>query len=155
MQPSKSQKALKILSILSIIGAVLTILVAIFMVFGGGLLSNADLTDTADVAADLAAEGLTQQEAGAMFSIAGALAIFDGIISIVMGILGLGAAKDNQKIMPVWWIALITLCLNVITAVMNLFKGTLFGSGSSAIWSCLFAALVLWLANNIKEEAGK
>ena len=152
MQRSGSQKALLVFSILNIIGAVIALVGGIGMMMGGVLVGTVDPAETAEVVAET---GLTQSEIGVFAGLIGIVLIFSGIISLIMGILGIRAANDNQKIMPVWVLAIIQLVLCVISLITILANGTFASQGPSEIVSVIFAVIILWLANNIKREAGK
>ena len=102
--------------------------------------------------------GLTAEEAGsvgvasAALGVASALIIIGAIVSIIEGVLGLRAAKDNQKIMPVWVLAIIGLVGAVISLIMSIAQGAF---NASSILSLALSGLMFWIANNIKTEAGK
>ena len=152
MQRSGSQKALLVFSILNIIGAVIALVGGIAMMMGGILVETVDPAETAAVVAET---GLTQSEIGVFAGMIGIVLIFDGIIELIMGILGIRASNDNQKIMPVWVLAIIQLILCVASLITIVVNGTFASQGMSQIISILFAVIILWLANNIKREAGK
>ena len=150
MQRSGSQKALLVLSILKIIGAVLLFLVGLLAVLALGTVPEAEM---ASVAAEA---GVSTEEAlGAGFAI-GAVMIVAGIIDLILGILGVRAANDNQKIMPVWVLALISLIFGIIGAISGIVSGDIDGSQiGSYIVSIIVSILIFWIANNIKREAGR
>ena len=74
----------------------------------------------------------------------------------MLGILGVRAANNNQKIMPVWVLAIVQVVLCVISLITNFTGGSLNPQqiGSSVV-SLIVAILIMWIANNIKREAGK
>ena len=152
MQRSGSQKALLVLSILNIVGAVFALLGGLSIMLGGALFGA---VDSSEAASALAGTGVTQGEAGALVGMTGFLIVFAGIIELLVGILGIRAANDNQKIMPVWVLAIIEVVLCVISLISTIAGGSFGSSGASAILSLIFAALIFWIANNIKKEAGK
>lgn len=149
MQPSASQKALKIVSIISIISGILCIILAALAIFGGAMIGTADPATTADA---LAESELTQAEAAGAIGFLGILMIIEGAFELIQGFLGLGAAKNNQKIMPVWWICVISLVLDAMAIVASIINGE---SVINAVTTCAIAAAMFWIANNIKKEAGK
>lgn len=152
MQPSKSQKILRILSIISIIAAVLAIILAAFMAFGGALVTTADPESVTEVAAE---SDLTQAEVGVGILFLGFIMFVEGILSLIMGWLGLRAAKDNQKIKPVWFLAVVSLALDVLALIMSFVNGTFSGENAmSTIVSVAVSFLMFKLADNIKKEAG-
>ena len=152
MQRSGSQKALLVLSIINIIFAVFAILTGVAFMLGGSLFGA---VDSSQATAALSGTGVTQGEAGALVGIAGYIILFSGVIELVLGILGVRAANDNQKIMPVWILAIIQLILYAISLITAITGGSFGRNGLSAIISLILAALIMWIANNIKREAGK
>lgn len=150
MQRSGSQKALLVLSILKIIVAVLAILFGAFTFF---TMSTASMADLSSVAAESGADAEGVLAVGLMV---GGLMLAGGLVDIILGILGIRAANDNQKIMPVWWLALIALVLGIIGIIMSISQGTMTSSTlSSDLGSIVFSLLIFWIANNIKRQAGK
>ena len=153
MQRSGSQKVLLVLSILNIIAAVIMLLGGALMMMGGALFGAVPASEAASA---LAGTGVTQGQAGALAGIAGFVILFAGVIELILGILGVRAANDNQKIMPVWVLAIISLILNLGGLISTVANGTFSGStGASYIVSLILAILMMWIANNIKKEAGK
>lgn len=153
MQRSGSQTVLLILSILNIIAAVLILLGGLVVMLGGAFFGAVDPSEAASV---VAGTGYTQGEAGALAALAGFFVVFVGIIELVLGILGVRAANNNQKIMPVWVLAIVQVVLCVISLITNFTGGSLNPQqvGSSVV-SLIVAILIMWIANNIKREAGK
>ena len=152
MQRSGSQKALLVLSILNIIGAVLALLGGLGLMMGGAFIGAVNSSDAAQA---LAGSGVSQGELGILTSVAGFVVILAGVVELVMGILGVRAANDNQKIMPVWVLAIISLVLNAIGLVSSFVSGTIGTQGASYIVSLILAVLMMWICNNIKREAGR
>ena len=152
MQRSGSQKVLLVLSILNIIAAVLMLLGGLLVMLGGAMFGAAPASDAA---AALQGTGVTQGEAGALVGVAGFVIVFAGIVELLVGILGVRAANDNQKVMPVWVLSIIQVVLYAISLGMIITGGSFGTQGASAIISLILAVLVLWIANNIKREAGK
>lgn len=152
MERSSSQKVLLVLSILNIIGAVIVLLGGLAMMLGGAFIGT---VDPVEASATLDGSGITQGAAGAIAGIAGFLLIFAGVIELILGILGVRAANDNQKIMPVWVLAIIQLILSAISLISTITGGSFSSQGMSTIISLVIAILIMWIANNIKREAGK
>ena len=152
MQRSGSQTALLVLSILNIIAAVLMLLGGLAIMLGGAFFGA---VDSSEAAAALAGSGVTQGEAGALTALAGFIFVFAGIIELVLGILGVRAANDNQKIMPVWVLSIVQVALCAVSLITDVVDGSFSQQGGSAIVSLIVAVLILWIANNIKKEAGK
>lgn len=152
MQRSGSQKALLVLSILNIIGAVLALLGGLALMMGGAVIGTVDSSEAAQA---LAGSGVSQGELGILASLAGFVVLLAGVIELIMGILGVRAANDNQKIMPVWVLAIISLVLNAIGLISTIATGSFGSQGSSYIVSLILAVLMMWICNNIKREAGR
>ena len=152
MQRSGSQKALLVLSIINIIFAVIALLAGLTLMLGGALFGAAPASDAS---AALSGSGITQGEAGAFAGIAGIAIVFGGVIELILGILGVRAANDNQKIMPVWVLAIIQLVLSAISLITTITDGSFGTQGTSTVASLALAVLIMWLANNIKREAGR
>ena len=152
MERSGSQKFLLVISIINIIFAVIGLLGGIVGVLGGALFSAAD---PAEVAESLSGTGVTQGQAGGIVVAAFLFVFLASVVELIVGILGVRAANDNQKIMPVWVLSLINVILYVIGLIMTFVNGTFSTDGLSSILSLIFAGLLFWVANNIKKQAGK
>ena len=110
----------------------------------------------ADLSSAAAETGVAAEELLGVGFILGVALVFGGIIDIVLGILGIRTANDNQKIMPVWWLSLIALILGVIGCIMGVAQGTITGNQiASTVWSIAISLFMFWIANNIKRQAGK
>ena len=145
MQRSTSQKILKVISIISVVGAIIAIIGAVLMLAGGILFAQSG--------AEGVVEGMTAAEAGASVAFAGFFTLVEGLICLLEGVLGLRAAKDSRKIMPVWIIAVIGLAAGIISLVMTVFRGGVDASQyGSLIGSVASSALMFWLANNIRKQ---
>ena len=151
MQRSGSQTALLVLSILNIIGAVIALLGGLAIMFGGALFGA---VNSSEAAAALAGSGVTQGEVGIIAGVGGLVIVFSGVIELILGILGVRAANDNQKIMPVWVLALIGIIISFIGAMSLAIQGQ-FLENPSMVGSLIGSALMFWIANNIKRQAGK
>ena len=152
MQRSRSQKVLLVLSILSIISAVIVLAGGLILMVGGAAFGAADSAEAASV---LEGSGITQGEAGLLASGAGLVIICEGIVELIMGILDIRAANDNRKIMPVWVISIIELILSAISLITTIVNGSFATQSVSVIATLVFAGLMMWIANNIKMEAGR
>ena len=143
MERSGSQKVLLVLSIIQIVVAALALVMGV-MSMAGGALMGADSSVTADVSGAMV---------GSMALMAGGVLLVSGLIELLVGILGVRAANDNQKIMPVWVLALIELLLYVIALVIAIVQGE--GGLLTYIVGIILSLVVFWLCNNIKRQAGK
>ena len=139
---SSSQKFLLVVSIIDIVGGAFVIIAGLMTgILGAGVgISGAQAGLTSSQAAT-AAGGLT---------LITVLAFLSGGFDLVEGILGLRAANDNQKIMPVWILSIVSLVIIVIEIIMSLFQG---GFSFTYILSLIISGLMFWIANNIKQEA--
>ena len=152
MARSGSQKFLLVISVLNIIFAIIGMLGSVGLMLGGSLINLAPASEAANLAAET---GMTTSEVGALFAVGGAFALFGSAIELIMGILGVRAANDNRKIMPVWVISLISLILSIIGIVIGLVNGQFSASAiGSYIGSLVGSGLMFWIANNIKRQAG-
>ena len=152
MERSGSQKVLLVLSILNIILAAFVILASLLTIAGGALVGAVPAEEVAD---SLAETGLTQGQASAAFSAIGLVILIPGALMLLVGILGVRAANNNQKIMPVWVLSVISLVMWVISIVMAVMNGTVGTDVAPNLVSIAIAVLTFWIANNIKREAGK
>lgn len=152
MERSGSQKFLLVISIINIIFAVLGILAGVVGIMGGAFFGAAD---PQEVASTLADAGVTQGEASGIVVGAFLFVLLASAVELIVGILGVRAANDNQKIMPVWVLALIDVILYVVGIIVAIVNGDFSAQGFSYILSLAFAVLLFWVANNIKRQAGK
>ena len=152
MERSGSQKFLLVISIINIVFAVLGILAGITGIMGGALFGA---VDTQEVSSALSGTGVTQGEASGIMVGAFLLVFIASIFELLVGILGIRAANDNQKIMPVWVLALIEVILYAIGIIVTIVNGSFGTDGLSSILSLVFGILIFWVANNIKKQAGK
>ena len=144
MERSGSQKVLRVLSILIIIGAVITLVGAIVLIAGYGFYA----------ASGEAIEGYTAAEAGTLTIAGGASLLVSGVVDLIEGIFGLRAAKDEQKIMPLWILAAVGLGLAALSLVLGFVNGMDSSRLASDITSIVSSGLMFWIANNIKTQAG-
>ncbi len=147
MGRSGSQKVLLVVSVIEIVGAVLSLITGFMFFLGAG----AVLSDPTVVAGS----GIAQDEAAGYFVILSGLLIVEGLWSLLCGILGVRAANNNQKIMIVWIFSLIALVMAVLGIIVALINGQ-FGT---QVWSLLISlvcsGIMFFIANNIKNEAGR
>jgi uncharacterized membrane protein len=151
MERSGSQKVLLVLSILNIVVAVLGLIVGIMAIAGGALFGA---VDSSEAASALQGTGATQGQVAAGVSLAGLFLLLACVVELIEGILGVRAANDNQKIMPVWVLALIGVIISFIGAMSLAIQGQ-FLENPSMVGSLIGSALMFWIANNIKRQAGK
>ena len=149
MEQSGSQKVLKVLSILGIIFGVITLLFAGLAFWG----SSAMVVETEAIS-----DAASNAELAGMTLVLAIASLVEGLLYILQGVLGLRAAKDNQKIMPVWILAVIGLVfgvLGVIAAITNSEPAELMSNLGSSILSLVYSGIYFYITNTIKKEAGK
>ena len=151
MERSGSQKVLLVLSILNIVVAVLGLVAAIMAIAGGALFGA---VDSSEAASALQGTGATQGQVAAGVSLAGLCLLLACVVELIEGILGVRAANDNQKIMPVWILALIGIIVSFIGAMNLAIQGRL-TEDPAMLGSLIGSALMFWIANNIKTQANK
>ena len=152
MERSGSQKFLLVISIINIVFAAIGILGGIAGIMGGAFFGAAD---PQEVSSALSGTGVTQGEASGLVVGVFLFVLLACIVELIVGILGVRAANDNQKIMPVWVLALIQVILYAITIIMSIVNGSFASDGISNVLSLAFGILLFWVANNIKKQAGK
>lgn len=151
MERSGSQKFLLVISIINIVAGVFIILGSLLLTLTGGVIGSA-------MPSDLASAGIDETDARlatAAFSFLGVAGIFSGALGLLEGILGVRAANDSSKIMPVWVLTLISLILNVVGLIMVIINGTFASQALTYVFALVLAALMFWVANNIKNQAGR
>ena len=151
MQRSGSQKALLVISIITIIFAVIGLIVSVMAIAGGALFGTVDPSQAAGA---LDGAGATQGEVAAGVTLFGLVLLIACIVELIEGILGIRAANDNQKIMPVWVLAIIGIVISCIDGVALAIQGQL-TENPSIIASLIMSVWIFWIANNIKTQAGK
>ena len=144
MTVDSARKILNIAAVIHIICGIPMIVIGILGISG---------TAAASVAPEIA-ESLA--EAGPMTAgvimVLSAITLIVGFLAAVEGVLDRRAAKDPAKVMPVWYLSIVLLVINVIGLVLSVMTGTL---GISTIIELLFTVLVFSAANSIKKELGK
>lgn len=133
MQRSGSQKYLFVVSVIDLVfsGIVIALsLGAIFVGMGGGA-------------------------GGAVFGIAGVIGIAMSLLDVLRGVLGIRAANDAQKIMPVWVLAIIDLVFAAFTVIMAIVNGSIGQDLWQVVVEVAISVFTFWIANNIKTQAGK
>lgn len=148
MDRSGSQKFLKVISIIDIVMGAIIIIVSFAAIFMGGIagIASPDLMASGELSASDAALA-----SGAM-SIIGVFGIVVGAVTVIEGVLGVRAANDPSKIMPVWILSIIGVAANAVSLIMAFAQH---GNVVSGLLSLVVSGLMLWVANNIKVQAGK
>ncbi len=151
MNRSGSQKVLLVISIINIVSGVFALIGALMSLLMGGAVSGATLLE-------IERAGVTVNDAlaaSAALSIVGVASLILGAIALLEGILGIRAANDKNKIMPVWVLSIIGLGISVLAFVASIFNGSFGANLVSNLCSLVGSGLMFWIANNIKVETGK
>ena len=140
-----SQKAIKVISIIVIVVAVISILIGLVTCAGGAAVIGAGSQASA---ADQETYALG---AGLLLVISGT-AVIGGIIDLVVGLLGLRGAKNPDKIMPFFVIAIIGAVFAVLNLIGCFTAGQLDGTSiaSAVVQLALMVGCVI-LANNVRK----
>ena len=148
MTVDSAKKILNIAAVIHMIGGVLMIVIGIL-----GFSGTAAAFVAPEIADSMAEAG--PMAAGVIMALS-AITLLVGFLAAVEGVLDRRAAKDPEKVMPVWYLSIVLLVINVIGLILPAVTGTL--AISSAIGSAveiLFAALVFRAADSIRKELGK
>ena len=144
MTVDSARKILNIAAVIHIICGIPMIVIGILGISG---------TAAASVAPEIA-ESLA--EAGPMTAgvimVLSAITLIVGFLAAVEGVLDRRAAKDPTKVMPVWYLSIVLLVINVIGLGLSAVTGTM---GISTVIELLFTVLVFSAANYIRKELGK
>ena len=144
MTVDSARKVLNIAAVIHLIGGILMIVVGIL-----GLSGTAAASVAPEIADSLAEAG--PMTAGAVMALSAVILIV-GFLAAVEGVLDRRAAKDPAKVMPVWYLSIVLLVINVIGLGLSAVTGTL---GIGTIIELLFTVLVFSAANSIRKELGK
>ena len=140
---SNSRKALKVLSILAIIFAAMQILLGglLFLGAGAGLMAG-QVVET----------GTEVMDASSAAIYSGVSLVLVAVLSIVVGIFGLRAAKDPSKIGPYKVLAIIGLVIGIIQMLSFVISGQIASYGISGWLGLAMLVFCVILAFNISKE---
>ena len=144
MTVDSARKILNIAAVIHIICGIPMIVIGILGISGTAAASVAP-----EIAESLAEAG--PMTAGVVMALS-AITLVVGFLAAVEGVLDRRAAKDPTKVMPVWYLSIVLLLINVAGLLLSIVTGTL---GISSIIEILFTALVFSAANTIRKELGK
>ena len=144
MTVNSATKILNIAAVIHIICGIPMIVVGILGISGTAAASVAP-----EIADSLAEAG--PMTAGADKALSAVILVI-GFLATVEGVLARRAAKDPSKVMPVWYLSIALLVINVIGLILSIVTGTL---GISTIIELLFTVLVFQAAGFMKKEIGK
>ena len=144
MTVNSARRILNIAAVIHIICGIPMIVVGIL-----GLTGTAAASVAPEIAESLAEAGT--MTAGVVMALSAVILII-GFLAAVEGVLDRRAAKDPAKVMPVWYLSIVLLVINVIGLGLSAVTGTL---GISTVIELLFTVLVFSAANSIRKELGK
>ncbi len=145
MDRPASQKFLRVLSVLDVALGVLSIVAGVVALSGGTFLG----VGSGRIATEAAA-ALEVSIAGQACSLLGVLALLAGLFALVEGALGLRAARDATRIMPVWAVSFAGLVLGIANLAITASQQ---GDLLMAAIGMIASALMFWVANNIRSQA--
>ena len=144
MTVNSARRILNIAAVIHIICGIPMIVVGIL-----GLSGTAAASVAPEIAESLAEAG--PMTAGVVMALS-AITLVVGFLAAVEGVLDRRAAKDPAKVMPVWYLSIVLLVINVIGLILSAVTGTM---GISTVIELLFTVLVFSAANSIRKELGK
>lgn len=144
MTVNSARKILNFAAVIHIICGIPMIVIGIL-----GLSGTAAASVTPEIVESLAEAG--PMTAGAVMALSAVILVI-GFLATVEGVLARRAAKDPSKVMPVWYLSIALLVINVIGLILSIVTGTL---GISTIIELLFTGLVFQAAGFMKKELGK
>ena len=144
MTVNSARKILNFAAVIHIICGIPMIVIGIL-----GLSGTAAASVTPEIVESLAEAG--PMTAGAVMALSAVILVI-GFLATVEGVLARRAAKDPSKVMPVWYLSIALLVINVIGLILSIVTGTL---GLSTIIELLFTGLVFQAAGFMKKELGK
>ena len=144
MTVNSARKILNFAAVIHIICGIPMIVIGIL-----GLSGTAAASVTPEIVEALAEAG--PMTAGAVMALSAVILVI-GFLATVEGVLARRAAKDPSKVMPVWYLSIALLVINVIGLILSIVTGTL---GISTIIELLFTGLVFQAAGFMKKELGK
>ena len=139
--------AKKILNIAAVIHIICGIPMSVIGILG--ISGTAAASVAPEIADSLAEAG--PMTAGVIMVLS-AITLIVGFLAAVEGVLDRRAAKGPAKVMPVWYLSIVLLVINVIGLGLSAVTGTM---GISTVIELLFTVLVFSAANSIRKELGK
>ena len=144
MTVNSARKILNFAAVIHIICGIPMIVIGIL-----GLSGTAAASVTPEIVESLAEAG--PMTAGVVMALSAVILVI-GFLATVEGVLARRAAKDPSKVMPVWYLSIALLVINVIGLILSIVTGTL---EISTIIELLFTGLVFQAAGFMKKELGK
>ena len=136
---SNSQKYIFVISILNIIGGVFYLIIGVLGFMGKSIAGNEALIQQAG-----------EESAPALVTAFIIMIILSGAFSLLLGFLGIRAAKDASKIGPVYILAMLSLIISVVNLFVGIFGGNFL---IQSLIEIVPPALMFWCAGNVKKQA--
>ena len=144
MDRPASQLFLRVISIIDIALGILSVVAGVVALSGGTFLG----TGSGRVATEAAA-AMDVTIVGGTYSLLGVLALLAGLLAITEGVLGLRAARDTSRIMPVWVISLVGLVFGIVDLAIVVSQQA---DMTAAVIDLMAAALLFWVVNDIRTK---
>jgi hypothetical protein len=144
MDRPASQLFLRVISIIDIALGILSVVAGVVALSGGTFLG----TGSGRVATEAAA-AMDVTIIGGTYSLLGVLALLAGLLAITEGVLGLRAARDTSRIMPVWVISLVGLVFGIVDLAIVVSQQA---DMTAAVIDLMAAALLFWVVNDIRTK---
>lgn len=148
---TKSQKALKILSIIVIVIAILGTIAGVAAIFFGGtfMWTGVEVSEMGGIE-DLSGEDAELLAGGAFIALMlGIVMVISGIVDIIVGILGLGVAKNGRRIKLYIGLCIFGLVMCAIGIISTIAEGMF---SISSLISPIVMGLALHFALDIKKS---
>ncbi len=140
---SGARKALKVIAIIMIVLAALQIVLGAMIAFGASFMVGQQSATLEGVTVDV----------GSSLQGVGIMAVVSGIVSLIVGILGVRGANDPSKIGPFKVLAIIGLILCAIQFVMYVATGQFASYGLSGVLTLIVQIAIVVLAFKVQNEA--
>ena len=159
LMKSGAQKTLKVISVITIIIAILVMAFAVLLIIAGGIV-GANL-ENAEVAASLNSSefqesGLSAEQTVALtagFGIFGGIfVLIDGLLSLIVGILGIRGSNDPRKIGPFRVFAIIGFIFSLIYIFILCFGAGTWENWIAAGANVVVTGICVWLAMKIRSQ---
>ena len=157
---SGAQYALKVISVITIIFSILLIAFAVLLIVAGGIvgasLDDPQVTGSMDIQMYGDVSGISAEQAVALtagFGILGGIFVaIDGVISLIVGILGIRGSNDPTKIGAFLVFAIIGFVLSLIYIVILCFGAGTWENWIAAGIDVAITAICVWLAMKIRGQ---
>lgn len=139
---SGARKALKVISIIMIVMAVLNAAAGLMAVFGASFVVGQEFASIDDIRVDV----------GAALQAVGVMAVVSGVVSVLVGILGVRGANNPAKIGPFKVLACIGLVLCVAQFLMYFATDQMAAYGFGGAFSLILQIVIVCLAFKVSAE---